>query len=99
MSSNVGYIQFPTGSLRYNDSDYYQWEITRINPSGIRVQSYQDTDPNSWGIFTCQLPDSNGNTIEPVFTVAEKAHLLPLRKLRMEVYSGTLKWKSVIERA
>ena len=63
-SSNVGYVQFPTGSLRYNDSDYYQWEITRINPSGIRVRSYQDTDPNSWGIFTCRLPDSNGNIIE-----------------------------------
>ena len=63
-SSNVGYVQFPTGSLRYNDSDYYHWEITRTNPSGMRVRSYQDNIPYSWGVFTCRLPDSNGKIIE-----------------------------------
>ena len=63
-SSNVGYIRFPGNSLVYSDSSWNYWEVYRQSPSGMRVRNYNRYDPYSWGILTCELPDSNGNTLE-----------------------------------
>ena len=63
-SSSVGYYKFPNNQRRYSDNNYYDFKVGRINPSGIRIRSYGYGAPDIWGIFTCELPDSEGNTVE-----------------------------------
>ena len=38
--------------------------IYRVNPSGIRFQNYASRAPSFEGVYTCRLPDSNGNTLD-----------------------------------
>ena len=69
-SSSVGYYVFPNG-VRYSSSSYNHY-ISRESVSGIRIYSnayynrYYGTRniPSIWGIFTCELPDSEGHTVE-----------------------------------
>lgn len=64
-SSSVGYIRFPHyNTLVYSDNSWNYWEVYRQSPSGIRVRNYYYSDPYYWGILTCEIPDSNGNTLE-----------------------------------
>ena len=64
-SSDVGYIRAHSNSLLYSTSGWYHWEVYRRSPSGIRVRSYRyDGLYYSMSILTCELPDSNGNTLE-----------------------------------
>ena len=63
-SSSVGYYKFPTNQRVDSDGRHYDYTIGRINPSGIRIRSYSTRTPDVWGIFTCELPDSEGNTVE-----------------------------------
>ena len=63
-SSDVGYIRLPSNSLVYNDGSSYYWEVYRQSPSGMRVRNYYHYGPYSWGILTCEVPDSNGNSLE-----------------------------------
>ena len=70
-SSNVGYYVFPDGT-RKNSNNYYDHHISRESVSGIRIYSnayyshyYGGRNiPRMWGIFTCELPDSEGHTVE-----------------------------------
>lgn len=64
-SSSVGYIYFPNGR-RYSSSYtyYYYMVVSRVSPSGILTYNYRHYDPDYWGIYTCQIPDSNGRTLE-----------------------------------
>ena len=63
-SSSVGYYEFPNNGRVYSDNSYYRYTVSRTNPSGIRIYSYYRYEPDIWGIFTCELPDSEGNTVE-----------------------------------
>ena len=60
-SSNVGYYLFPNGGKYY--SGYNNVQTLRQTPSGIRLH-FSSSSGGYWGIFTCQIPDSNGNTVE-----------------------------------
>ena len=64
-SQSVGYIEFPNGG-RYYSSQYYYYYPERQTYSGIRLYGtksrYQSI--GIWGIFTCELPDSEGNTVK-----------------------------------
>ena len=63
-SSSVGYYKFPNNQRIYSNNDYYDYTIDRITPSGIRIRNYYYETPDIWGIFTCELPDSEGNTVD-----------------------------------
>ena len=62
-SSSVGYIIFPNGGQVYNDYDYYDMSVSRVSPAGIRAHNYHNYNPDYWGIYTCQIPDSLGRNI------------------------------------
>ena len=62
-SQSVGYYIFPNGARLYSNSDYGDYNIFRDGYSGIRVRSYSSSTPDYYGIFTCELPDSEGNTL------------------------------------
>ena len=63
-SQSVGYYLFPNGGRVYSDSDYYDYTIQRTGYGGVRMRSYRTSTPDIWGMFTCILPDSVGNTLE-----------------------------------
>ena len=64
-SSSVGYYMYPNGN-RYSSSQYYYYTVIRQSYSTIRL--YGTTSRyyslGIWGIFTCELPDAEGNTVE-----------------------------------
>ena len=64
-SSSVGYFRFPNNQLRYSGSLYTHY-VSRQSPSGIKMYNNQRSYgyPSLFGIFTCQLPDAEGNTVE-----------------------------------
>ena len=63
-SSSVGYYKYPNNQRRYSESSQYHYNVERMDPSGIRIRSYRYYNPYIWGIFTCELPDSEGNTVD-----------------------------------
>lgn len=63
-SSSVGHVRFPTNTLLSDYREWNHWNIGRQSPSGILVRNYRYYDPYYWGIFTCEIPDSNGITLE-----------------------------------
>ena len=62
-SVNTGYYIFPNGG-RISDSRYYDYTVDQRSYSGVRIRSYRYDTPDIWGIFTCEIPDSEGNTVE-----------------------------------
>ena len=60
-SSSVGYLRYPNGNAYY--SEQYDVYVNRVNLSGIQVYNTRYYDPNYYGIYTCELPDAEGNTI------------------------------------
>ena len=54
----------PNNARRYSESSYYYYNIFREGYSGIRLRNYRYEHPNYFGISTCELPDSEGNTLE-----------------------------------
>ena len=63
-SSNVGYVIFPNGGRVYNDRDYHDISVYRVNPSGMHFYNYRSYTIDYSGIYTCELPDTEGNTLE-----------------------------------
>ena len=62
--ANNTYIIFPNNRRFYSRSRVYNMKVSRIiNPSGIRLRNYATNTPSYEGIYTCQLPDSNGNIL------------------------------------
>lgn len=61
---DVGVYVFPNGREIYSSSNYYYYYVRREGYSGIRIRNYHTYTPSSWGIFTCKMPDSEGNMIE-----------------------------------
>ena len=59
-STDIGYYIFPDSVSQYSSS-YHRYSINRRTSSGVRLYS---SNPNMWGIFTCEIPDSEGNTVE-----------------------------------
>ena len=62
--SSAGYIIFPNGGRVYSDSSYYSMSVFRTSPSGINMYNRYYYYPGYYGIYTCELPDSEGNTLE-----------------------------------
>ena len=78
-SPNVGYYMFPNGGRVYNDYSHYYYAISRLSYSGVRIYNYNYSTPNIRGIFTCEIPDSKGNTIETsigIYSSMPGMHLL-----------------------
>ena len=63
-SSNVGYFIFPNGGRVYSDNSHYRYTIRRQSYSGIRLHNYYYHTPSMFGIFICELPDMEENTLE-----------------------------------
>ena len=63
-SQSVGYYLFPNGGRVYSDSNYYRCYVERYGYAGVRLRNYRYNTPSVWGIYTCQLPDSEGNMLE-----------------------------------
>ena len=63
--TGVGYIIFPNSRQYYRSSRaYYGVEVYRRNPSGISFKNSALQAPRYEGIYTCRLPDSNGNILD-----------------------------------
>ena len=54
----------PNNARRYSESSYYYYNIFREGYSGIRLRNYAHYQPSYFGISTCEIPDSEGNTLE-----------------------------------
>ena len=63
-STSAGYYIFPNDIRQYSISDYYDYSVAREAYSGIRINNYASYNPDIWGIFTCEIPHSEGNTVE-----------------------------------
>ena len=63
-SSSTGYYIFPNGGRISSHSHYHSYTIDQQTYSGVRIRSYSYNTPSIWGIFTCEIPDSEGNTVE-----------------------------------
>lgn len=65
-SQSVGYFKFPNDHSYY--SSEYGYSLQRQTYSAMRMyihvgyRSY--SSGQIWGIFTCELPDTEGNTVE-----------------------------------
>ena len=55
---------FPNGGRISSTSDYYDIRVERLNPSGIHFEDIYNYYLDLFGIYTCELPDSEGNTLE-----------------------------------
>ena len=62
--TSAGYYIFPNDARQYSIYDYYDYSVAREAYSGIRINNYGSLTPDIWGIFTCEIPDSEGNTVE-----------------------------------
>ena len=69
--SNVGYVVTKCGGKIYNAIVNYGVNVSRVNPSGIQIKiyNYSSSYYDCFGMFTCELPDSEGNTLEASFGV------------------------------
>lgn len=63
-SSSVGYVYFPNNVRYYSSSSNYYMTVSRVSPGGIHIYNYYRNSPSVWGIYTCQIPDSRGRTLE-----------------------------------
>ena len=63
-SSSTGYYIFPNNDRKSSDSHHYSYTVDQQTYSGVRIRSYYWNTPDIWGIFTCEIPDSEGNTVE-----------------------------------
>ena len=66
-SASSRYYRFPDRH-RYSTSQY-NYEVSQQSYSGTRIHvcsayNYYCHYPSIWGIFTCEIPDSEGNTIQ-----------------------------------
>ena len=63
-TSSVGYLRYPNGNAYYSNQQYYVY-VNRVSPSGIKAycSNRNNYNPNYYGIYTCELPDAEGNTI------------------------------------
>ena len=62
-SQTVGFYIYPNGARIYSNGNYYNYTAYRTGYSGIRLRNYRYDTPIYYGIFTCELPDSEGNTL------------------------------------
>lgn len=63
-SSSYGYINFPNGDSTNDNSYFYGMVVSSLSASGIRTRNYEGYDPDLWGVYTCQIPDSQGRTLK-----------------------------------
>ena len=62
---STAYFRFPDGSREYSDSNENYYRIEQLSYTGVRISRYSSRyNPNIYGIFTCEVPDSRGITIE-----------------------------------
>ena len=65
-SGRTAYFRFPDGSRVYSDSNHYYYSVSRLSYSGVQISRYYRYyyDPDIYGIFTCEVPDSRGITVK-----------------------------------
>lgn len=63
-STNVGYIYYPNNVKYSSSSSSYYVTVSRMSPAGIYARNYDTRTPRYWGIYTCEMPDSQGSTLE-----------------------------------
>ena len=72
--SNVGYV-ITSGTNRINNTTTnYGVSMFRVNPSGIQIKITNNIYRYRYyytGIYTCELPDSEGNTLEASIGIYE----------------------------
>ena len=97
-SSDVGYFTLSNGARHYSMRGSYDYVVVRQNPSGVRIYSYTTRTPDIWGIFTCELPDSEGNTVEtsigiyssmPGMSISHKVNVTSLKDSLFQLQTKT----------
>ena len=68
--SNVGFVISENGKRLYYNTTYYSVSTFTVHPSGIQIIISKSTRRYS-GIYTCVLPDSEGNTLEASIDIFE----------------------------
>ena len=62
-STSVGYYIFPDGFKTNAYNHYHYYSVSQVT-NGVSIHNYRYNTPSIWGIFTCEMPDSEGNTVE-----------------------------------
>ena len=64
-SGGTGYFKYPNGVRQYSTSNYHYYRIEQLSYTGVSIsRSSSWSSPNIYGIFTCEVPDSRGVTVE-----------------------------------
>ena len=74
-SSGTVYVQFPNGGRIYSTNAYGDVRVQQTSPSGVLVRNYRYYFPDFTGVYTCEAPDSRGNTLP--FSIVWYATYLP----------------------
>ena len=62
---NTAYFRFPDGVRQYSSSSYNYYRIGQLSYTGVSISRYSSSYyPRIYGIFTCEVPDSRGITVE-----------------------------------
>ena len=73
--SNVGHVINRYGKKLKNNTTINSVSAFRfrVNPSGIliKISNESDSHPYYYGIYTCELPESEGNTLEASIGIYE----------------------------
>ena len=69
--SNVGFVISENGKRLYYNTTYYSVSTFTVHPSGIQIIISNSTRRYYSGIYTCVLPDSEGNTLEASIAIYE----------------------------
>ena len=75
-SSSVGHLRFPRNGYTYYSGSPYNVYIDRVNPSGIQVYVNRYSSPSYYGIYTCELPDAEGNIIYTAIGIYDSLRVL-----------------------
>ncbi|CAI8023924.1 hypothetical protein GBAR_LOCUS13950 [Geodia barretti] len=64
-SGGTGYFKLSDGVRQYSTSNYNYYRIGQLSNTGVSIARYSSSYyPQIFGIFTCEVPDSRGITVE-----------------------------------
>ncbi|CAI8023922.1 hypothetical protein GBAR_LOCUS13949 [Geodia barretti] len=64
-SGGTGYFKLSDGVRQYSTSNYNNYRIGQLSNTGVSIARYSSSYyPQIFGIFTCEVPDSRGVTVE-----------------------------------
>ena len=62
-STGAAYIRFPNNYRQYSTSGSYNMRVYQTSPAGVYAYNYRHSSPSYTGVYTCEIPDSRGNTL------------------------------------